>query len=100
MSAWQVGDLALCVNDGPVKCPELGGFHRGDWAPAKGSIGTVVRIGCHHDPRYAQCDCVGLTLDSGERGHILRFIKITPPSADEFDREVIEMMNLWPERVS
>lgn len=93
MSDWQVGDLALCVTRDPIKCPQLSGSHQGEWAPAVGSVRKVVAIGPSRAPGFTHCDCVGLSLETEEVGHNLRFVKVTPPAADEFDRETIELMN-------
>ena len=88
---WQPGDLALCVDDSigtcSVKCLEAGKVYTVD--------------GLDFDPAFAD---MGLHLCGVDRPwsdrwqqHIgwseLRFRKVTPPEADEFDREVIDLMN-------
>lgn len=89
---WQVGDLALCVKldawvvyDGPLTGPEE--------RPEPGKIYPVAEV--VSDPVR------GLHLCFVEFGTDLfvadRFIKVTPPEADEYDREVIDLMTGEPE---
>jgi len=75
MTDWQVGDLALCVRAGETI--------------RAGEVHTVETIW----PNKA-LSLVG-KVSSGWRGsyHHWRFIKVTPPAADEFDRETIALMN-------
>lgn len=90
MSDWQVGDKALCVDTGIS--PE--GFD----APylELGRIYTVYATGVDPLGQF------GLYLDEldsdGFNGGCLawRFIKVTPPEADKFDREVIDLMTNQP----
>jgi len=79
---WQVGDLALCIKLGPW---------RDVIGPKCGEVRAVRGVG--RDPIG-----VGLWLE-GYPGKLRsdgfsasRFRKITPPKADEFDREVIDLM--------
>lgn len=90
MSDWQVGDLALCVDDNrrPVTSRDTG-LRRG-----KVYAVTDVQVVPIIPPR------TGLALDGVDMSAFrfrlagaMRFVKITPPDADEFDREVIEQMN-------
>ncbi|MXO67771.1 hypothetical protein GRI72_02850 [Altererythrobacter marinus] len=89
MSDWQRGDLALCVDDKPS--PLLGRH------PAiKGRIYTVASV--------VIADSLGLTFEEIDHPNALgyyahRFRKVTPPKADEFDREVIDLMNRKPVEV-
>lgn len=84
MADWQTGDLALCVREpfGEVIVA---------WNPVPGAIYTV-----------ADYDSVWSTLDFEEDPEKFDpeagwepscFVKVTPPAADEFDRETIDMMN-------
>lgn len=89
MSAdWEVGDLALCVRGGDT----VYGIWTADMqvAPAPGSIHLIDRVrdfdGCLG---LGSQDWVGFFEAS-------RFVKVTPPAADEFDRETIELMNRKP----
>lgn len=92
MSDWQVGDLALCVSRINPR-PVVGRRQRGD-DPRVGQVLTVARIG--------RDDTWGLWLGFEEyrphRYRSFRFRKVTPPAADEFDRETIELMNRAPEK--
>ena len=88
---WQVGDLALCVNatDG-----------------SQGWAGSLLREGAVYTVENASMVCFSgehvLVLnevkapDYTEGFNVTRFIKITPPEADEFDREVIELLRREP----
>ena len=83
---WEPGDLALCVNTSPIECIE--GTHMGGNCPPHMSVTTVSDIG------PSECGvCQVLVIDGGRYCVAARFIKVTPPEADEFDREVIDLMN-------
>ncbi|WP_062180667.1 hypothetical protein [Sphingopyxis sp. C-1] len=83
MADWQVGDLALCVVGGFVTVP--------------GRVYTVSKLAVGKN---------GLVLQLAEFEHLerhrlrkslaARFRKVTPPPADEFDRETIALMNRAP----
>ena len=91
---WQSGDLALCIRTGRY-------LHAGQvltveavtpaddlWSDGRFGVGLIL-AGVRHPAN----------MPTGEfwHGH---FRKVTPPKADEFDREVIELMNSKPEKVS
>lgn len=93
---WQPGDLALCVRRGILDhvCPA------GVIVPLVGGVYTVSRVWMH--PEGCRC----LDFDGVENGNpdphsripfwgfdADRFVKVTPPEADEFDREVIDLLN-------
>ena len=84
MIDWQKGDLALCIDDDA----------RGQF---KGKIFTVSEV--ETSPQYIG---VGLRFDdlhddpSGLPWNSNCFRKITPDKADEFDREVIDLMTGQP----
>lgn len=88
MTDWQKGDLALCVRTGRVA------------ATIAGCIYTVSEV-------RQQPDGLALDFENAENGapygpprfwghNPARFRKVTPPKADEFDREVIDLMNRKP----
>lgn len=91
MSDWQVGDLALCVSS----------KHRLFASPSRilraGRVYSVKRVGrpidwCDGDRALA---LAGAVPDRGP-GYGFPdslFVKVTPPAADEFDRETIELMS-------
>lgn len=91
MSDWQVGDLALCVR----ATGEPWKYLPGTPAMRAGSIYSV-------DGVVDICGQCGLIFQEHPSSHPQRafcasaFRKITPPAADEFDREVIEQMNGAP----
>ena len=82
---WQAGDLALCV-----KAPTRPG-HDGLTVP-----GRIYEVsGVWRD--IANSLVLGFVgvAEKGDNfcGHLaFRFRKVTPPKADEFDREVIDLM--------
>lgn len=87
---WAVGDLALCVDDGPVR--RTGNVIETDktWniLLKKGYLYTVTHIIFAKDTGE-----IGLfDFDAHIGGCATRFIKVTPPEADAFDHEVIEQM--------
>lgn len=96
MSAdWQVGDCALCVNNGPMVSsrgnvrftPEL---HIGAIYTVS-AVGTGLKLAELPDKEFhpdSRIKWLGYNRK--------RFIKVTPPAADEFDTEVIELLNRKP----
>lgn len=96
MTDWQKGDLALCVK---------GGVLPGGRAAATPRAGQVITVENVTFGPIIQCPS-GVTLlwsedlprnGSGDRKWAAsRFRKVTPPKADEFDREVIDLMNRKP----
>lgn len=97
MSDWQKGDLALCVTKAVIHCPECGCTQTGRDAPERGTVSEVLAIARCDDDNWDGDDEVCATpvlfLASGRSGLALRFRKVTPDAADEFDRETIALMN-------
>lgn len=92
MCDWQVGDLALCVAN---RLP-----------PPKNRPTKLLRVGAIYtvcSVRWSvgdQCVAIGLN-EVPSRGplgdwHSSVFRKVTPPTADAFDTEVIEQMTGAP----
>lgn len=89
MSAgWEVGDLALCV--------KVSGWQRlygdGTRAPSSppvkpGGVYTVAKV----SEIYSYQALEFSDVEQAYAAH--NFRKVTPPAADEFDRETIELMN-------
>lgn len=76
---WQVGDLALCVDDGPIHCGFMN--HDGSDAKRRGQIGLVASI-----RMIAACGCSkSLIFDDGKTGLAIRYRKIRPLSDEERD---------------
>jgi len=96
VSDWQAGDLALCIRDGSnTRAGEKftvtqvsGPFLYGGWGGVPGGLYTCLVFAERAHPRNKQ----GRYADA-------RFIKVTPPAADAFDREVIDLMRGKPEPV-
>jgi hypothetical protein len=91
VSDWQKGELALCIRKGPVNTARPGRIYE---------VRQVVF--------WARTSWLGLIVDGASNhandrwgGAIAEcyFRKVTPPAADEFDRETIALMNSEPVRV-
>ena len=100
MSAgWEVGDLALCTIGGP-----LNDRPRNSSFPASGRVYRVDGVAPATTAWLSRISAVGLSLADGPQNVTRpdgawserRFVKITPPAADEFDRETIALMNGEP----
>lgn len=90
---WQVGDLALCIS-----IPDYPGDYE-LWKPMIGQFLSVVDISscCDSGLLLNFAEDPDLDLDFGFEEH--HFRKVTPPEADEFDREVIASLTGQPEQV-
>ena len=87
---WQAGDLALCVKIGRWRHVS-GNFASGRGMRA-GVIASVRKVGVSVGG-FATLWLEGWPGESfGDGFNASRFRKITPPKADEFDREVIDLM--------
>lgn len=94
MSDWQPGDIALCVIGGKMPYSLPCGLKE---FPKAGAFYRVVRAG---EERLDSSTKKALWFEdaplnfSGDRvWAAFRFVKVTPPEADEFDKEVIELYN-------
>lgn len=74
MSDWQVGDLALCI--------------RGGASIKAGEVHAVVSV---WDTGLSLADKVSIARRGSYKKS--RFVKVTPPAADDFDRETIALLN-------
>lgn len=94
---WQKGNLALCVKLGPWRGEKDGEIKTVHQDVQAGGIYLVRHVGLSELGRVTLwLDGVGDTLAFRHGFHARRFRKITPPPADEFDRETIELMNRAP----
>jgi len=91
---WQAGDLAMCVRGGmlPDNIAMPTDF------PVSGRIYHVTGASIHLDSsgqmsKFLQFSDAPANRDGTREWGASRFIKVTPPEADEFDREVIDLMN-------
>lgn len=96
MSEWQKGDLALCIR--ARHCPDCG-------APPQAAVGGIYTVEAAGFDRggpwidFAELDNSREECTDGlyhEHFEPANFRKVTPPKADEFDREVIEAMTGAP----
>lgn len=95
MEDWKVGDLALCIKQGQWQSVETGSLL--NYGPRCGEVCTVV--GVYMDRGYLVLALAEWPGD-GSYGYIaVNFRKVTPPEADEFDREVIDLMTKQPAEV-
>lgn len=93
---WQIGDLALCVRGGKIptntahtQYPDTGAVYTVRFAAiAEFNFGEALALWFEDAPQ---------NINGEKMWGAGRFIKVTPEEADEFDREVIELMR---ERVS
>lgn len=94
MSAgWEVGDLALCVNDSLIRCS--GGInHRGVYSVA----GKVMRV----DEMFVDtCGCCTvLTGGDGKGGVAQRFRKILPDQHEACEAEFVTLLKRSKKRVT
>ena len=86
MADWQVGDMALCVVGGDEVTGCVTGITQ--TAPLQGRIFKIDRVRIFDGILGLGCasDWIGFLCAD-------RFRKVTPPAADEFDRETIALMN-------
>lgn len=94
MTDWQAGDIALCVIGGKMpysdsisvrEYPKAGAFYKVVKAGEKSMDFSLKKALWFEDapPNL-----------NGERvWAAFRFVKVTPPEADEFDKETIELYN-------
>lgn len=91
MSDWQVGDLALCVRAEPNS--------RGMAHPCRvGAVYIVEAVVESVTSGILGLCLVGVHFPgcSQNGDYASHYRKVTPPAADEFDRETIELMNRAP----
>jgi hypothetical protein len=95
MSDWQKGDLALCVS----RCKGAGHLAL-LWSPRVGQVCTVIEVDLFVED---DATCLNFAEDPDYQPNAgfdaIHFRKVTPPAADEFDRETIALMNSKPVRV-
>lgn len=93
MADWQVGDLALCTKLGPWLYTDNGELFFKD-AVRCGGVYTVSRVGEQDGATFLCFEGCGNVGDDCYLAS--RFRKVTPPKADEFDRETIALSNCAP----
>lgn len=93
MSGWEVGDLALCVVDG-VAINEHGTAVDATGLLKKGRVYLVIGI-ARYDSLFVE-GATAIYQRNGVGFNRKRFIKVTPPEADEFDRETIDLYRGTP----
>lgn len=102
MSDWQVGDLAVCVKGGEIRCPNC--LHKGGDVPRHGKAVEVVHIGASiigYGPGAGfPCGCVCLYLADGTCGVSQRFRKIRPDEHEACEEEFRILLKLSKQRVS
>ena len=100
---WQVGDLAVCVRDGPVFC-RVPGYeieHCGTLAPRRGRTVRVASIypAVCDDGCVAECGCIVLQAEDGSAGIAKRFRKIRPDQHEPCEEEFRILLQLSKKRV-
>lgn len=98
---WGPGDLALCIKRGLWVGVTHGAIlSRQTERPRAGNVYTVENVTLHDKGEVLYLR--GLNQESGGgRWRFLssRFVKVTPPEADQFDIETIDLMNSLPAAV-
>jgi hypothetical protein len=97
---WQPGDLALCIADGKRTS-------RGRVYTVHAVIHDCDKCGCGHYLPYGYAPAlwlVGVGKVDADTGcepwaRAVRFRKVTPDAADEFDRETIALLTGKPAKV-
>ena len=94
MSDWQKGDLALCIKVGEWRrlgeFGDLGGIDNGPRAGMTLTVSEVLSFGNGQALKFVDFPD---QPEAGWKGYnTTRFRKITPDKADEYDREVIDLM--------
>ena len=93
MADWQKGDLALCVKDCSIIGVPLGSFNTvREVFEDIGLTSLEIQTGLLFEGKEFPPPYTGVAAKN--------FRKVTPPKADEFDREVIELMNGQPAEYS
>lgn len=89
MADWQKGDLALCVKEGSWSDYKIA-LHVGQVHEVINVLGRdqIELVGPEGQSCFLEFAAWSPTYTFGES----YFRKITPPKADEFDREVIDLM--------
>lgn len=95
MEDWKVGDLALCIKQGQWQSVKTGDLH--NYGPRCGEVCTVT--GLCVKGGYIFLALAEWPGDGGYSYIAHRFRKVTPRDADEFDREVIDLMTKQPAEV-
>ena len=94
MSDWQAGDIALCVIGGKMPYSKVTTVKE---YPKAGAFYKVVKAGeASMDFSLKKAlwfEDAPPNLHEERVWAALRFVKVTPPEADEFDKEVIELYN-------
>lgn len=92
---WNVGDLALCIKQGAWQKADSSGKDRGPFTPLCGSIYVVAGVWCAGGPKtlYWPKGSVGLSFAEAPMKcfGVREFRKVTPPEADDFDRETVAL---------
>jgi len=90
MSGWEVGDLALCINNRLDRHDPRAGLL------SMGHVYLVAVVGVRDTDGAFALGFRELPVEGNtKRAYAFtarRFVKVTPPAADEFDREVIDLM--------
>lgn len=99
---WQAGDLAMCTYQGAWYAISPWGIRREAEGPRTGQILTVRSVSRSYSGNLCLLfsDFPDPILPGIVHGYrAIYFRKVTPPEADEFDREIIAAMTDQPEQV-
>ena len=99
---WEPGDLAMCIFQGEWFAVRNDGAEWKSYGPRSGQILTVRAVARSNRGNLLLffADYPDPAVPGPLNGYrAIYFRKITPPAADEFDREVIAALTGQPEQV-
>lgn len=98
MSGWEVGDLALCVDDGRVLCITCGAVHNGRISPSVNEI-LMVSVVAPGLGSVHGCTALVLGFEDGRMGLASRFRKIKPDTEGANEDDAAWLKDLLTRKV-
>lgn len=94
MSDWQIGDLALCVDDGIIHCGG-GNMHTGQCAPKRGAVLRVtgiIAVTYALNGKLMDCGCPAIEFAGGLGATPKRLRKILPDKHEPCEAEFVTLL--------
>lgn len=98
MSGWEVGDLALCVEDGRILCATCGAFHTGKSSAFVNEILRVLVVAPGLGSMHG-CTALVLGFEDGRMGLASRFRKIKPDTEGANEDDAAWLKDLLTKKV-